>query len=334
MRNIAMLTNMKDYNVEKEFKAPIPNKIFLGFDYESLKGKDMQQSKIIHLYYSLVLLTPMGINTIPYISLSALCKVTKIKASSTTLQNVKNRLKFLESQGLIKVKADLESLKKNDNFSIEMIFTEELMKNGFTFLNAKEMKLFFKLDVSMALVFLYLKRYYNKEKGYAFVTYENMSDDLSISNTTISNTIEFLIELGVISKENTNFYRKDEVTGQIRKSNNRYFMSANEAIEEAVRKIDNNEVDMKLKSKPKKVKIKKEVVEIIEELKKPIEQQEAEEPVEEVKEIPSLGELIPKRNSYIKTIDDTYLEDVYAENENKKGINKFINKNLPNEIPF
>ncbi len=107
------IVNIKDYKEEKEFRVAIPNKILLGFEYDNLNREDMLKSKIVHLYYSLVLLTSMGINKLYYMYLSTICSVTKIKSTDGTLKSVKKRLSFLENQGLIKIYADLENLKKN-----------------------------------------------------------------------------------------------------------------------------------------------------------------------------------------------------------------------------
>lgn len=246
MKNI---TNIKNYKEEKEFKIAIPNKVLLGFEYESLKEEEMQQSKIIHLYYSLILLTPMGINSIPYITLSALCKLSKIKATSSTLKSMKNRLKFLQKENLIIVKEELDTINKNDLFEIKIIINKEIMDNNFTFLSTNEVETFLSLECNEGILFLYYKRHWNKKIGYAFPSMETMSEELGLSKNTICKANKNLIKLGILKKDNPNFYSRDVYTGQIKNSNNRYSLNLNNCFKETNDKNRKNDKENNIEHK-------------------------------------------------------------------------------------
>ena len=234
MKNIL---NVIKYEPEKEFKVPIPNKIFLGFKYDGLIDSDMYQAKIIHLYYTIVLLTPMGLNYIPYITLSALCKASRVKPTTSAVTTLRKRLSFLQKGKLIKIKENRNDIGKNDLFEIEVVVNEDLLENNFTLLNSIEVETFLKLDCYEGLIFLYYKRHINKKIGYAFTSIETISDELGLSRNTVNKVNNRLIELGIIMKENPNFCSKDKITGEIKNSNNRYYLNLNNN-EESVE--DNN----------------------------------------------------------------------------------------------
>lgn len=234
MKNILNIVN---YEPNKDFKVAIPNAIFLGFEYDSLKDSDMHQAKIIHLYYSIMLLTPMGLNYIPYITLSALCKISGVKSTSSALTTLRKRLSFLQEKNLIKIKENINNIGKNDLIEIEVLVNKELLENNFTLLTSEEIETFLKLDTYEGLIFLYYKRHINKKIGYAFTTMETISDELGLSKNTITKANNKLIELGIILKENPNFCTKNKITGQIRNSNNRYYLNLDNSIKEP---IENN----------------------------------------------------------------------------------------------
>lgn len=322
------ITNIINYDEEKEFMIAIPNRVFLGFEYDSLreeeKEAEMQISKIIHLYYSLVLLTPFGINRLDYMYLSTICSVTKVKPTSSTLKSIKKRLSFLENQGLIRIYGNLRNLKKNDEFSIEVIITKGLLKNGFTFLNAEERDLFFNLDVNTAVIFLYLKRHINNKTKYAFTSYQTMAEELGVSNATLTASINFLSTLGIVIKENPNFISKDKFTGQIRKSNNTYYIAKKEVITEVNRKFKYNEFEVTKairRTKPKEV-VKEVKEEIIVETKEEVKIVH----MEHGKEIE-----IPFPSPYLNRNTNHYLE-IMNDLHTEKETNGY--PNMPNEIPF
>ena len=255
---------------EKELKVAIPNKLFKEIDIYECNSKDgvaLQVAKVIHLYYKLFLLTPMNFNKLRLINLNIICEMFNTKAQAKTLKGFKDRLIFLQEQGYIKVNMNIEDIKsKNDLFDIEFLVPDDLLSDGFTFLNANEVEYFLnEEDTNKALVFLFIKRCLNDRRGYAFPTIEYIGFCTTLSKNSIMKALKELKEEGIITIDNPNFYTVDKNTGEIRKSNNTYtikqenLVNKDEENEEVIE--DNLESDIKEDS----INIKEEIIEIKEE---------------------------------------------------------------------
>lgn len=250
---------------EKELKVAIPNKLFKEIDIYSCNSKDgvaLQVAKIIHLYYKLYLLTPMNFNKLRLINLNIICEMFNTKAQAKTLKGFKDRLIFLQEQGYIKVNMNIEDIKsKNDLFDIEFLVPDDLLSDGFTFLNANEVEYFLnEEDTNKALVFLFIKRCLNDKRGYAFPTIEYIGFCTTLSKNSIMKALKELKEEGIITIDNPNFYSVDKNTGEIRKSNNTYTIKQENLVNE-----ENKEevIEEKIESdiKEDSINIKEEIIE-------------------------------------------------------------------------
>ena len=186
-------------NKDKELKVAIPNKLFKEIDIYSCNSKDgvsLQVAKVIHLYYKLYLLTPMNSNKLRLVNLNIICEMFNVNATSSTLKAVKDRLIFLQEQGYIKVNMNIEDIKsKNDLFDIEFLVPDDLLSDGFTFLNANEVEYFLDTkDTNKALVFLFIKRCLNDRRGYAFPTIEYIGFCTTLSKNSIMKALKELLE--------------------------------------------------------------------------------------------------------------------------------------------
>lgn len=232
---------------EKELKVAIPNKLFKEIDIYSCNSKDgvsLQVAKVIHLYYKLYLLTPLNSNKLRLVNLNIICEMFNVNATSSTLKAVKGRLLFLNQQGYLVFNKDIEELKKNDLFDIEFLVPDDLLSDGFTFLNSNEVEYFLDTkDTNKALVFLFIKRCLNGRTGYAFPTLEYIGFCTTLSKSSIVKALKELKEEGIITIDNPNFYSVDKNTGEIRKSNNTYTIKqenlANKDMKEDVKEDGN-----------------------------------------------------------------------------------------------
>ncbi|MFR5264059.1 helix-turn-helix domain-containing protein [Clostridium sp.] len=318
-------------NKDKELKVAIPNKLFKEIDIYSCNSKDgvsLQVAKVIHLYYKLYLLTPMNSNKLRLVNLNIICEMFNVNATSSTLKAVKDRLIFLQEQGYIKVNMNIEDIKsKNDLFDIEFLVPDDLLSDGFTFLNANEVEYFLDTkDTNKALVFLFIKRCLNDRRGYAFPTIEYIGFCTTLSKNSIMKALKELKKEGIITIDNPNFYTVDKNTGEIRKSNNTYtikqenLVNKDEENEEVIE--DNLESDIKEDS----INIKEEIIEIKEE------KFDINRYTENKKDgLYTFDDINNK-----KTIVTEYKEIQFPErpiNPNRVDVSKLDYSN-PNEIPF
>lgn len=253
---------------EKELKVAIPNKLFKEIDIYQCNSKDgvaLQVAKVIHLYYKLFLLTPTNVNLLRGFSFNSYCYISNTKARTDKLKGFKDRLIFLQEQGYIKVNMNIEDIKsKNDLFDIEFLVPDDLLSDGFTFLNSNEIEYFLnEEDTNKALVFLFIKRCLNDKRGYAFPTIEYIGFCTTLSKNSIMKALKELKEEGIITIDNPNFYTFDKNTGGIRKSNNTYTIKQENLVNEENKEVIEEKIESDIKEDS--INIKEEIIEIKEE---------------------------------------------------------------------
>lgn len=202
---------------------PIPNKPFYGFENCLTEDKvEMQQHKIIYLYYRLLFKKPILEEKI-ITSISQLCTLMNVSCTHRNIEGMKERLVFLQKEKLININLDLESIKKNTEIEIKLILNEEIYSKGYTLIDRFCFNNFLKLDCIAGIVYLFLIRNENKSYGYAFTSISYIQKNLHMGVNKVIGAIEKLKESNYIRVENDGF-RINLGDGKTRVSNNRYYI--------------------------------------------------------------------------------------------------------------
>lgn len=215
----------KDKELKKELKIFLENRIFnIEEDYvlTSDKKKCMEASKIIYLYLLIAIKTGIASNKLDC-NIALLLKWQGLSEHADSIKLSRERLNYLVEQNFISVDVDIMKAKKNDLIEIEILVSN----CSYTMYSEREIEIFNKLEANRAVIFMYLIRYRHKTYGYAFTTLFTITAELKMSKVTVLDCIKELVARRIISIENPNFYRKNEFTGQIVKSNNRYYFNLN-----------------------------------------------------------------------------------------------------------
>ncbi|MFR5265333.1 hypothetical protein [Clostridium sp.] len=213
----------KDKELKKELKIFLENRIFnIEEDYvlTSDKKKCMEVSKIIYLYLLIATKTGIASNKLDC-NIALLLKWQGLSEHADSIKLTRERLNYLVEQNFISVDVDIMKAKKNDLIEIEILVSD----CSYTMYTEREIEIFNKLEANRAVIFMYLLRYRHKMYGYAFTTLFTITAELKMSKVTVLDCIKELVARRIISIENPNFYRKNEFTGQIVKSNNRYYFN-------------------------------------------------------------------------------------------------------------
>ncbi len=330
-------------NKKKELKIFLENRIFnIEEDYvlTSDKKKCMEASKIIYLYLLIATKTGIASNKLDC-NIALLLKWQGLSEHADSIKLTRERLNYLVEQNFISVDVDIMKAKKNDLIEIEILVSD----CSYTMYTEREIEIFNKLEGNRAVIFMYLLRYRHKMYGYAFTTLFTITAELKMSKVTVLDCIKELVARRIISIENPNFYRKNEFTGQIVKSNNRYYFNLDN--------IENINLDKDINLDEELNKIELEKANKNEENKEVIETDIKEDSInikEEIIEIKEekfdVSRYEENKKDGLYTFDDinnkeTIVTQQYNEiqfperpiNPNRVDVSKLDYSN-PNEIPF
>ncbi len=216
----------------------IENKIFDVYENgEEIEGENMANkkynSKNVHLYIILCMCKrPLGATVL---NLSIIANEMNIKSNRRNLENLKERLFYLEKENFIKIDKSIMDLGKNDLFNIEIITDK---KETFTKFYKWDVKLLKLLTTSDIVVYYTLRRYYNEKIKKSWISIERISNSLGMSRNTVMTSIRKLKSIKLIEIYNPRFVLK-EIDNTIRRSNNEYrFLEPCDEIEELIEKYN------------------------------------------------------------------------------------------------
>lgn len=196
--------------------------------------------------YAYLCLNKNMLNNSTITSIRFISDAMKYSNLSRKEDTICNLLNELDQLGYIDLNIDIKNINRDTILEIEI---KEFTKNFIKIYN-DDYLLFERLNSKQFMVYMMLRAYYNKDKGYAYPTFVQISNFTKLSKKTVIKIIDELVYLDIINVDNEGWRKVNE---NFQKSNNMYSINF-EGRKEFTRDIDSYEDTKKIMLKVQSIK--------------------------------------------------------------------------------